>query len=71
MSLPVMTAEELGEFITKNDRWPFTEEFVKKPVTWLPIKPSNPSKLTAHYFENGKWVRLPYVKFIPWPEVWG
>lgn len=54
------------------ENWPPSlEEVHKAPIGWFPTKPSNPSKLQAHKFVNGKWVELPFVKFVPWPEKFG
>jgi hypothetical protein len=44
------------------------EDEIGAPITWIPITPRNPSKLTAHKFVKGKWVKLCYVKCVPWPE---
>lgn len=44
------------------------EEIFKEPIGWFPTSPSNPSKLIAHKFVNGEWIKLSYAKFVPWPE---
>jgi hypothetical protein len=39
-----------------------------KVVGWFAVSPHNPSKLTAHWFDNGEWVRTCFVRFATWPE---
>ena len=55
-------------FVQTNGRFPYAEEMYKNPITWIPTKPSNPSKLELCVFDNGEWIGTGSVKFVAWPE---
>lgn len=44
------------------------EQIHGAPIGWFPVSERNPSKLTAHKFVNGEWIRLCYSKIVAWPE---
>lgn len=64
-----LTLDEVNLFYADKGRLPCAQEMYTVPTTWIPVKESNPSKLTLHYFDNGKWTPTVYVKFVEWPEM--
>ena len=56
---------ELSSALMKCIAW---QSSLDSEEYWFPVSRDNPSKLTAHKFVDGEWVRLSYCKFVPWPE---
>jgi hypothetical protein len=63
-----MSIEEVEAYIAKHNDYPPSDKLIKAPTTWIPIKESNPSKLTLHWFSNGVWHPTHNVTFVAWPE---
>jgi len=68
MTIPIMSLDEVKSYIDEKGVMPPSEIMIKAPTTWIPIKPSNPSKLTLHWFDNGVWRPTFHTKFVNWPK---